>query len=46
MAVDTKKCTDAGFAIGKAAKSVYLCDRVPPECLSPAEDPKDKGDSY
>lgn len=46
MAVDTKKCADAGFAVGKAAKSVYLCDRVPPECLSPAEDPEEKGDSY
>ena len=44
--IDTKRCADAGFPIGKAARSVYLCDRVPPACLSLAEEPEDKGDSY
>lgn len=34
LAVDTKKCGEAGYPIGKAAKTVYLCDMVPADCIS------------
>jgi len=33
LAVDTDACFEAGYDIGKAAKTVFLCKRVPPECL-------------
>ncbi|MCQ2085360.1 MAG: RNA 2'-phosphotransferase [archaeon] len=33
LAVDTEKCAEAGFPIGKAAKTVYLCDQVPADCI-------------
>ncbi|MCL2031786.1 MAG: RNA 2'-phosphotransferase [Methanomassiliicoccaceae archaeon] len=37
LAIDTVGCIDAGIEIGKAAKTVYLCDQVPPEFLDVAE---------
>lgn len=37
LAVDTQKCKDAGYPIGKAAKTVYLCDKVPAECIAVSE---------
>ena len=33
LAIDTDACFDAGYDIGKAAKTVFLCKQVPPECL-------------
>ncbi len=33
LAVDTEKCVEEGFPIGKAAKTVYLCDQVPADCM-------------
>ncbi|MDR3205613.1 MAG: RNA 2'-phosphotransferase [Candidatus Methanoplasma sp.] len=47
LAVDTVGCIDAGIEIGKAARTVYLCDQVPSEFLSIAEeedDPEDEED--
>lgn len=41
LAVDTARCREAGFPIGRATASVYLCDRVPPECISAADAPRD-----
>ena len=37
LGVDTDKCAEAGFPIGKAAKTVYLCDRVPADCIFVSE---------
>lgn len=39
--VDVQACAAAGFPVGKAARTVYLCDRAPPEALSVAEPPED-----
>ena len=33
LAIDTVGCIDAGIEIGKAAKTVFLCDQVPSEFL-------------
>jgi putative RNA 2'-phosphotransferase len=33
LAIDTVKCADEGFEIGKAAKTVFLCKQVPSDCL-------------
>ncbi|MDR3283044.1 MAG: RNA 2'-phosphotransferase [Candidatus Methanoplasma sp.] len=41
LAVDTVGCIDAGIEIGKAARTVYLCDQVPSDFLSVAEDEGD-----
>lgn len=41
LAVDTAGCIDAGIEIGKAAKTVYLCDQVPSEFLYIAEEEED-----
>jgi RNA:NAD 2''-phosphotransferase len=43
LAIDTVGCIDAGIEIGKAAKTVFLCDQVPSEFLYVAEeeDPDD-----
>lgn len=38
LGVDTVGCIDAGIEIGKAAKTVYLCDQVPSEFLYIVED--------
>ncbi|MBR2254445.1 MAG: RNA 2'-phosphotransferase [Candidatus Methanomethylophilaceae archaeon] len=40
LMIDTEACIDAGFPIGHAAKTVYLCKEVPPEALYIA-DPAD-----
>ena len=37
LAVDTVSCIDAGIEIGRAAKTVFLCDQVPSEFLCVAE---------
>ncbi len=34
LEIDVNVCFDAGYDIGKAAKTVFLCKHVPPECLS------------
>ena len=33
LEIDVNACFDAGYDIGKAAKTVFLCRHVPPECL-------------
>jgi putative RNA 2'-phosphotransferase len=37
LVIDTVGCIDAGIEIGKAAKTVYLCDQVPSEFLQIAD---------
>lgn len=44
LAIDTVGCVDAGIEIGKAAKTVYLCDQVPSEFLYIAEEEEDDDD--
>jgi putative RNA 2'-phosphotransferase len=44
IAVDTYACSEAGFPVGKAAKTVFLCEKVPAECLYLAEEPEDDYD--
>jgi putative RNA 2'-phosphotransferase len=46
LAIDTVGCIDAGIEIGKAAKTVFLCDQVPPEFLyvADADDEEDYPD--
>lgn len=34
LEIDVNACFDSGYDIGKAAKTVFLCKHVPPECLS------------
>lgn len=41
LAIDTVGCEEAGIGISRAAKTVFLCDRVPPDFLSVAECPDD-----
>lgn len=38
LEIDTTKCFDMGHDIGRATKAVYLCDFVPPECISVSEE--------
>ncbi len=33
LAIDVDACFDAGYDIGKAGKTVFLCKQVPAECL-------------
>lgn len=33
LAIDVDKCFDEGYDIGKAAKTVFLCKMVPPDCI-------------
>ena len=37
LAIDTVGCVDAGIEIGRAAKTVFLCDQVPSEFICVAE---------
>ena len=37
LGVDTDRCAEEGVPIGKAAKTVYLCDRVPADCIFVSE---------
>lgn len=46
LAIDTYGCGEEGFIVGKAAKTVFLCDKVPSSCLSIAEEPEDDYDDY
>ncbi|MDR0309472.1 MAG: RNA 2'-phosphotransferase [Candidatus Methanoplasma sp.] len=48
LVIDTAGCIDAGIEIGKAAKTVFLCDQVPPEFLSiaEAEESEDEEEDY
>ncbi|AGI47218.1 RNA:NAD 2'-phosphotransferase [Thermoplasmatales archaeon BRNA1] len=43
LEVDTEACAEAGHPIGRAAKTVYLCDMVPADCVYEAE-PPDSGE--
>lgn len=38
LAIDTAATAEAGFDIGRAGRTVFLCKQVPPECLSIAEE--------
>jgi RNA:NAD 2''-phosphotransferase len=44
LAVDTVGCIDAGIEIGRAAKTVFLCDQVPSEFISVVEEDEDEED--
>ncbi|MDR2845878.1 MAG: RNA 2'-phosphotransferase [Candidatus Methanoplasma sp.] len=44
LVVDTVGCIDAGIEIGKAAKTVYLCDQVPSEFIKVAGPDGEDGD--
>ena len=33
LVIDTKACADAGYEIGKAGRTVFLCKQVPADCL-------------
>jgi len=44
LAIDTVGCIDAGIEIGRAAKTVFLCDQVPSEFLAIAEPEEDEID--
>ena len=48
LAIDTAGCVDAGIEIGRAAKTVFLCDQVPSEFIyvaeAEAEDASDEDD--
>jgi len=33
LAVDTILCSDEGYEIGRAGKTVFLCKQVPPQCM-------------
>lgn len=37
LLIDVDECEDAGYRIGRAAKTVFLCSHVPPEALYVAE---------
>jgi len=45
LAIDTAGCIDAGIEIGRAAKTVFLCDQVPSEFIYVADEEEDE-DSY
>jgi putative RNA 2'-phosphotransferase len=38
LAIDTIACSDEGFEIGKAGKTVFLCRQVPPQCMKIAHE--------
>ncbi len=38
LEIDVVSCEDAGIRIGRAAKTVFLCDSVPPEFLTIVEE--------
>jgi RNA:NAD 2''-phosphotransferase len=44
LAIDTVGCIDAGIEIGRAAKTVFLCDQVPSEFISVTEEDEDEED--
>jgi len=38
LAVDTILCSDEGYEIGRAGKTVFLCKQVPPQCIKIAHE--------
>lgn len=38
LVIDSARSADEGCPIGKASKTVFLCDKVPADCISVAED--------
>ena len=40
LAVDTAACSEAGCPIGRASRTVFLCEAVPADCISVAEEPE------
>ena len=44
LAIDTVGCIDAGIEIGRAAKTVFLCDQVPSEFISVVEEDEGEED--
>jgi len=38
LAVDTILCSDEGYEIGRAGKTVFLCKQVPPQCMKIAHE--------
>jgi putative RNA 2'-phosphotransferase len=42
LAIDTVGCIDAGIEIGRAAKTVFLCDQVPSEFIYVADREEDE----
>ncbi|HKM09007.1 MAG TPA: RNA 2'-phosphotransferase [Candidatus Methanomethylophilaceae archaeon] len=42
LAIDTQACADEGFPVGKAAKTVFLVEKVPASCISEAVEPEDE----
>ncbi|MCL2318318.1 MAG: RNA 2'-phosphotransferase, partial [Methanomassiliicoccaceae archaeon] len=45
LEIDTVGCIDAGIEIGRAAKTVFLCDQVPSEFIVLAEPEEDEFDN-
>ena len=33
LAIDVDKCFDEGYDIGRAGRTVFLCEKVPADCL-------------
>ena len=33
LAIDVDRCFDEGYDIGRAGKTVFLCDQVPADCI-------------
>lgn len=44
LAVDSQKCSEAGYPIGKAAKTVYLCKKVPADCITVSDGDEEEGE--
>ncbi len=38
LEIDTAKCVEEGLPIGKASKTVFLCDKVPADCITVVTD--------
>ncbi len=38
LAIDVVGCEEAGIKVGRAARTVFLCDQVPPDCLFIADE--------
>lgn len=42
LEVDTRLCSDMGHPVGRAAKTVFLTDEVPADCVEIAEEPEEE----
>ena len=42
LEVDTEMCSEMGHPVGRAAKTVYLVDEVPADCVQIAEEPEEE----